>query len=167
MNKYGIEHFYIEEIEKCDDTIASERETYWIGYYHSYTDGYNATLGGDGKNFYNYKEILDLIIQQYSISEICEKIGCCRDIVYQVAKNNNITLLSPQQVAAERLSKKVEQFSKDMVYIQSFNSVADASRWLFDNEKISKLSSGVRGHISEVCNEKRKTAYGYIWKYSE
>ena len=49
MNKYGIEHFHIEIIEEIDN--PEEREIYWINVKDTYTYGYNATLGGDGKTF--------------------------------------------------------------------------------------------------------------------
>lgn len=142
MNEYGIEH-------------------------NSYMNGYNATLGGDGKAFYNHQRIVSLLKQHLEVSDICNKIGCCRDIVYQIAKDNNISIISPQKIAAKRLSKKVAQYSKNMEYIQDFNSTADAARWLYGNMKIPQLISGVRSHIVDVCNNKRKTAYGYIWKYVE
>ena len=49
MNKYGYEYFIIEEVECCkNDKEASIREMYWIAYYDTYRNGYNATLGGDG-----------------------------------------------------------------------------------------------------------------------
>lgn len=51
MNKYGIEHFKIEEVEKCLDEDAYKREIYWIEYYNSYKDGYNATLGRRWKEY--------------------------------------------------------------------------------------------------------------------
>ena len=47
--------------------------------------------------------------------------------------------------------------SKDGKFLRSFASEADAMRFL------GKRSS--TGHISCVCNGKRKTAYGYVWKY--
>lgn len=47
MNKYGSEHFHIKLIEETNN--PEERERYWIQYYDSYHNGYNATLGGDGK----------------------------------------------------------------------------------------------------------------------
>lgn len=166
MNKYGIEHFHIEEIEQCDDELSSEREKYWISYYNSYTDGYNATLGGDGRNLYNHQEIAKLLIQGKSVKDICEIIGCCSDIVSQVAKNYNINLaLYAQNRQKEKLSKMVAQYDKNMNYIQTFNSVADAARWLCECGIIPTLSSGVRTHIAEVCNGKRKTAYKSVWKY--
>ena len=85
----------------------------------------------------------------------------------KVAKNNGIDLLNKaQEKSKELLSKEVEQYTKDMIFIQKFSSAADAARWLYENKMIPTLSSGVRGHIAEVCNGKRKTAYKYIWKYS-
>lgn len=48
MRKYGIEHFHIELLEETDD--PNEREVYWIEKKRSFKDGYNATIGGDGKD---------------------------------------------------------------------------------------------------------------------
>jgi hypothetical protein len=48
MRKYGIENFDIKEIECVDNKELSEREMYWIKYYNTYYDGYNATKGGEG-----------------------------------------------------------------------------------------------------------------------
>ena len=52
MNKYGIEHFHIELIEETDN--PEEREIYWIEKLGSFKNGYNATLGGDGKKYLDY-----------------------------------------------------------------------------------------------------------------
>lgn len=51
MNKYGVSHFYPEAIEECDDSSLDSREVFWIQYYDSYKNGYNATIGGDGKAY--------------------------------------------------------------------------------------------------------------------
>ena len=51
MKKYGIENFFIEEVERLETPQqAEEREKYWIEYYGSFKYGYNATKGGDGKS---------------------------------------------------------------------------------------------------------------------
>jgi len=52
INKYGIEHFRFEVIEETNNTY--EREQYWIDKLRTYaglknSNGYNATLGGEGK----------------------------------------------------------------------------------------------------------------------
>ena len=33
MRKYGVDKFYIEQIEECDNTLLKEKERYWIDYY--------------------------------------------------------------------------------------------------------------------------------------
>lgn len=60
MNKYGIEHFLIEEIEECDYNVVNDREKYWIEYYSSFKYGYNATPGGDGVPYLDYDLIISL-----------------------------------------------------------------------------------------------------------
>ena len=52
IRKYGIDAFNVETLEKVKLENLSERETYWIEHFHTYTDGYNATSGGDGKVLY-------------------------------------------------------------------------------------------------------------------
>ena len=80
MNKYGVEHFHIEEIEECDNSIVNEREQYWIEYYNSYHNGYNATLGGEGTVKYNHEEICKLFQEGYTIQDICNIFGCDKNI---------------------------------------------------------------------------------------
>ena len=162
INKYGKEHFFVQELEECLTNDATEREQYWIQYYDSYKNGYNATLGGDGKAFYDHEKIAERLSQGYSASEVAKEFNCSRDIVVIIGKEYHIDYLSNSY---NYLKKKVAQYDKNNEYIQTFDSTADAARWLYDNDKVSVLSSGVRSHISDVANGKRKTAYKYIWKY--
>ena len=55
-------------------------------------------------------------------------------------------------------SKSVHQFSLDNIYIKTFDSISDASRYLGDRNKNS--------HICKCCKGKLNYAYGYIWKYT-
>lgn len=155
--KYGKEHFKIELIEECPREQENEREIYWINYYNSYSEGYNATLGGEGSCLYDYDEIVSLIKEGKTTQEIISIIGCCKDIVHKVANLYDLKICSSNTL-------KVKQYSKQNEYIQSFNSYADAARWLEDNNYVSGSLNGVRSHIGDVCKGKRKTAYGFIWK---
>ena len=165
FNKYGIENFSIELIEECANEILSEREIYWIKYFNSYHNGYNATLGGDGKTLFDYDAIKNALLANKSVKEISELFNCCVDVVYQVAKRNNIDLSINSNKNFVEKSKQVYQYSKDNQFIQSFSSTVEAAKWLFNNHKCAALTNGVRAHISENANGKRKSAYGYIWKY--
>ena len=55
------------------------------------------------------------------------------------------------------LSKEVTQYKKDGTFVKTYASTAEAARTLNSSPS----------HIAECCNGKRKTAYGYIWKYNE
>ena len=162
IKKYGIENFSIEVIEECDISVLSQREIYWIEEYHSFSNGYNATLGGDGKILYDYNIIVELLEQGFTTQNICKIVGCSSDTVRKISKISNTPLNIVNNFCLTK--KNVEQYDKLNNYIQSFDSYADAARWLQEQGIVTKDLNGVRGHISEVCNGKRKTAYGYIWK---
>lgn len=70
------------------------------------------------------------------------------------------------QEPVERRRKKVSMFSKEGNKLYSFNSLSDAANYLAEQNLCAlKSMSGVRSHISDVCKGKRKTAYGFVWKY--
>lgn len=165
MRKYGQEHFKIEKIEECDTEISSEREQYWIKYYKGYEEGYNATKGGDGTILYDYSLIEKLLIEGKTVKEISEQIGCCKDVIYKVAKNCNISLISTNVIKEKMIASriKVAQYTLNGDFIQVFDSYSSAAKWLLENGKIKTINSGVRSHIGEVCNGTRKSAYKYRW----
>lgn len=53
FNKYGVENHVFEIIEECDDSILSEKETFYILKFNTYNteNGLNLTGGGDGANY--------------------------------------------------------------------------------------------------------------------
>ena len=165
MRKYGIEHFKIKLIEETNN--PEEREIYWIGFYDGYTQGYNATKGGDGKQLYDHQAILTRLKEHPYPCDIAEEFGCCRDIVYNIAKQNQIEIKNrSQELLKTSLRKEISAFTKDDKFVNSFNSVAEAAEWCYNQKKCATLNSGVRSHIAEAANGKRKSAYGYIWKYN-
>ena len=166
MRKYGKEHFKIEKIEECDSNLSSEREQYWIGFYKGFEEGYNATLGGDGKILYDYNFIEELLREGKTAAQISEQIGCCKDIVYKVAKNNNLSLKRDNELKKQMKASqvKVAQYELTGEFIQLFDSYSSAAKWLYENGKIKKITGGVRSHIGEVCNGTRKSAYKYKWQ---
>lgn len=167
INKYGSEHFYIELIEECDISILSDREIYWINYYGSYSKGYNATPGGDGRMTYSledYQKMIDLFSQGKLIKEICNIFECDSDTVHRVLLNSGIE--NTQINAYKKNSKKVIALKNGQI-IKSFNSQREAAQWVYDQ----KISTGQLNNISicigRVCKNQnqRHTAYGYEWKY--
>lgn len=54
IKKYGRDNFTKEILEECKRDIVSDREKYWIQFYHSTNDsiGYNISAGGEGGDHY-------------------------------------------------------------------------------------------------------------------
>lgn len=166
MNKYGIENFKIEILEQCERNLISEREQYWIKYLKTYHLGYNATLGGEGSLIFDESEIIQLYNVYKCIKTVASILGCCIDTVSSILKSNNICIeLHPYDSGVINKPKQINQYSLNNEYLQTFDSVQLAATWLLENNKIKKLNSGVRAHISDVANGKTKSAYKYIWKY--
>lgn len=166
MRKYGIEHFHIELIEETD--FPEEREKYWIEQRQSFRHGYNATLGGDGKRYIDYELVIETYRKVQNILEtakICE-ISC--DSVEHILNINNISIKSSYDILKERLQKTVGMYdiNDHSILIESFSSTGDAARYLIENKITTSLKvNGITVHISQVCNNQRKSAYGYYWKY--
>lgn len=164
IRRYGIEHFQIEEIEQCNNNNINEQEQYWIQYYNSYHNGYNATRGGDGTIIYDHNLILSLLQQEIPVEEICKKIGCCKLTIWKIAKNNNINLVERRN---NNRKKQVFQYDLKNNFIQSFPSTTEAAYWCIENNLSSGSLVGVKGTICRNINhpDKHHKAYGYIWKY--
>lgn len=165
MNKYGIENFTIEEVEQCSPEEASEREKYWIEYYGSFKNGYNATSGGDGKSYLDY----DLIIKTYNEiqnqTKVAELLNVDVNSIRNILRNYNIPIKSSPELAKETFSKSVIMFSKNDEELQVFASLSDAARFIIKEGKSTDSIKGVVTHIGNVAKGKRQTAYGYKWKY--
>lgn len=163
MKKYGIDKFHIEKIEEVEnDEIASEREIYWINKLRTYIgfndcNGYNATLGGDSKRYYNYEEIAKKYLELKNQRKTAEYFNCDTLTVRNACKELNIEIISGQEQSQIKLSKRIAQIDKNTnEIICVYPSISEAFR------QLGKMKSG---GISKVCNGKAEIYLGYKWKY--
>ena len=159
MHKYGPKNFSFYVIEEVPNELLGEREQYWIKYYNSYigaanSNGYNATLGGDGGHATLSDTDIKLVISEYlagkSITSISKQLHHTGKTILQCLKDNNI-------VIRHKRNRKVIQLDKDLTIVHIFNNMSEANSYFGKDKHHSK--------INEVCNGNRKTAYGYYWKY--
>ena len=157
FRKYGLDAFVLEVIEECDDEFGDERERYWIEKYDSFNNGYNLTLGGPGKSVCDYDLVLALYKQGYGVKAIARKTGYDHSTINRILELFGINSEMRIQHGKEVLQKSVVQIDAiTCEVIREFPSLQEACAFL------GKQSSG---HIPDVCNGKRKTAYGYKWAY--
>jgi len=184
---YGVNNFSFEILEECKEEELYDKEPYWIKYYNSYLDGYNQNPGGDGNNLqaisvtkkkiYCYDLDGNFIKEYDSLSDAERDTKIDNSNISRAAKTNGRTkefIWSYEYQDKKEPYKrkchtgtceqgkhliKVCQYTKEGVFIKTFNSISEAAR-----------ETGANGNcIGEICKEKgkgkRKTSGGYIWRY--
>ena len=152
IKKYGSEHFKINKIEECSIKEAFQREKFWIKYYDSYQNGYNATTGGEGCPKYDYQLIYEKFISGMKQIDIAEELNCEKHTVTRA--------LRAYDVPEEEMKKGKYGNHKDAVLqinldtgeiIRRFNSMTEAAE--YEGCSVS--------NISKICkntnNRKRRT----------
>ena len=173
MRKYGIDKFYISQLEECDLEQINEREIYWIQYYNSQSpNGYNVRVGGEDPG---RKEVYKIdknnkIIECYGsamaaaeannidlslLTKVCRKekghnsaggFKWCYTKDYDIEYLNNIKIKKPTTFIYQMDNTTGE-------VIKKWNSIADAVRSL--NIQQSDISHCLSGRYN--------TAGGFGW----
>lgn len=154
IRKYGIENFFVEQIEQIkDNEKLKEREKYWITILDSYNSGYNATLGGDGQCKYNYDIIVNYYLQNgNSLKDTCQKFHIYDQVVYTALKSKNIDYTKLKNSNKKNVyKKKIRLVEKNLI----FNSMAEIDKY---------FNKQVHGNIRRCLNGTTKKAYGYTWE---
>jgi group I intron endonuclease len=157
MAKYGINNFEITEIEQCNDDDVDNREKYWISFYDSYNNGYNATLGGEGKATCDHTLIYSLWNTGKDITQIAEITGYGREAVRNALDKYGISIqerLERGYHAQGRVTAKLDKETEEILEV--FPTAEAAARALGKNKGTN---------IQACCKNKRKTAYGFKWRY--
>lgn len=158
INKYGSDNFIIEVIEET--LVPEEREIYWINQLNAYRNGYNATLGGDGKRLLDYDKVIETYLEIKDQKATAEQLGICHQSVKKILTNNNIPIFK-----STINCKIVKQFDLKGNYIAEFYSCGEAARWLIKNNYSAAKHSTVVNKITDCCNNRRQTAYGFMWSF--
>ena len=161
MRKYGIENFEVSLLEETNN--PEEREVYWIEQKRSFKFGYNATLGGDGKRYIDYDLVIATYQELQNMTETARRLDINISSVKKILNNSNIFIVPMSEVNQKKAGNIINQYDLQGNFIQSFPSARAAALTL---GKITSTSKGASSHIFDVCKGKRKTAYGYIWKFA-
>lgn len=86
--------------------------------------------------------------------------ACCRGIQYSAYGYKWCYSGEHPVCHIHTLSKSIDRLTLSGEYIDSFPSITVAAKEL-------NLTNACRAHISECCKCQRKTAGGYMWRYSE
>lgn len=162
MNKYGQDNFEISLIEEVPIQQLTEREIYWINKLDSYHYGYNATLGGDGKQLYDYEAIVKDYLSGKLVKELAKEYECSIDTISKALKLANI---DSTKNGYNNIRKKVIGIDTKNNKIGPFDSYTEAAHWLYNNGYTTCTDwDNISANIGRVVSGKRKTAYKFIWQ---
>jgi group I intron endonuclease len=179
-NKYGEENFLFEIIELCKLDNCIELEDSYVKLFKSNNRryGYNLAITGVGsigkmpkyiiEKAQKTKKINALKRGYYFTPETIKKQADGRrgfkhtaeaKLKIKAASTGRKKTKDVTQKTIDAIVVPVEQYTLENIYVQSFKSIKEALVFLNKDPK--------SGHISACCKNKRKTAYGYKWKFKK
>mgnify|MGYP002580750181 FL=1 len=157
IQKYGESSFEISLLEEVKDaSLLDEKEQYYISKYNTYfPNGYNTTIGGGGVQRHDYNRIKELWDLGYTSKEICELENIHQDtlrFILRGYKDYNQETARKRGIIHYR-GCRIGQYTKDGKFIQTFSSIAEASR-----------AMGVTDMAIGRAIKRNGTSCGFIWK---
>ena len=158
MRKYGIENFTIEPIEECLDDIINEREIYWIEKLDTFKNGYNSTLGGEGRKQISRQEVINLWQSGKSIKEIANSLSVWYTTIVDILieqgcyDKDEIQKRKQIEIANTQSNFIILQYTETGENIGRYNSVHEAA------EKTGIKDAAIRSAIYQKIG-----GGGFFW----
>lgn len=166
FRKYGLENFKIEEIEKCEISKLNEREIYWISFFDTYHNGYNATLGGDGTRTLelNEKFVLNKYEELKTVSDVANFFNCSVYSISNILKKHDINIKTPEEHAKENGTKIQRLDANSLEILEEYDSLHDAGQWVLDNHLSNAKNRKNCAIAIRYAIVKQKISYNYLWR---
>lgn len=166
----GADKFKIVLLEECDDSIASEREKYYIDFLDTFHNGYNETLGGDGKPTINHSKALETYFGYCNVGVAAERLGIDEKTMRKILQESNVKYVSFHQQAnpvicidcdsrKEYIMESITGASKRI-----YNSKFGKTKFEYNKSEMNQLS-GMSSHIRRAMRT-QGIAYGFMWRQS-
>lgn len=169
MSKYGVDNFNFEVIEEAEDgDYLCEREKYYISYFRTYVgfddcNGYNLTLGGDGRPYINLDE--NEVIKYYNSHNMS---------VTQAEKHFHVSFGTIAKILDKNHIKRMPPKTSDEYYVHMYGGIVmmdyngytiidimDSPRQF--HEKYNFDVAGIKKAISKESGYKSGRAQHYLW----
>jgi hypothetical protein len=100
-------------------------------------------------------------LQKYPLTKFCEVCG--KEFTPHKTKRLRAHVCFPECkhkldiINAEKRKRKIVQYTKNLEFVKLWDSARD----------VQNTFGFAESNINKCCNDKIKSAYGYIWKYAE
>lgn len=164
FNKYGEANFNFEILEEIEDCKASEREIFYIELYDTYRNGYNETLGGDGKAYLDRYYIIDEYKKCLNLNKTAEICNIHPKSVKDILNENGIEIINIH------IKSKPIKVVYNITYI--FQSLTSACKCMYFykfgytkeiyNHDERNWTCGAASHIRRAMKN-NGISYGCMW----
>ena len=159
MRKYGFDHFSILPLEEnIADDLLNEREIFWIRELNTIKNGYNTTIGGDGRKWIDREKVIELYNNGLSAKQISEELGVWYSSIIDVLKEvglyetNEVTARGKLSSSLKQTDRKVLQYDENLNLIAVYNSPLEAS-----------LKTGFNKVSIKTAFETKNGYKGFFW----
>ena len=166
---YPPEAFEWEEIDTaCSSNELAEKEKQYITQFRAKEEGYNSDRGGGfQKNIYQYDIESGVLLSSYpSLEDAAGAVevdrktsskACLGEIKNCAGYSWSYSLSENYKPEEDKRKKKVFQFYFHGEFVQSYNSVPEAS----------EVTGIIRSSIAKCCRGVYKNAGEYYWDYED
>lgn len=170
IKKYGWENFEHEILEKDISTseLANKREKYWIAYFDSFRNGYNATIGGCGATGHVCSEEARKINGEKHKGKAYHKMPHSEETKKLLSIKHKGMHNSPKTefkkghktwiFGRHDLGKPVLQYDSEGNFVKEWDNVYAVMNFFGGNSQSC---------IRHCCRGIRKRYKGYIWRFKE
>lgn len=141
----------------------------------SYSESEAKRRGANYRKIKQYDKDKNYIKTFRSFAEIARELNCSSNTISKCIRNKTYSALGfywcfegeelPKNIVLKHKRNKrgVKQYTLDNIYIQTFDTAANAARAVRPEANNNAAASS----ILQVCKGNRPTAYGYKWQYVE
>lgn len=163
FRKYGTDYFSMEILGEFPEGELETQEELAIKQYNSYLNGYNATIGGDGKRYLVLPEqeiVKAYSIDNQSINNIAKYYNVDWHSIERVLLSSGIPIESNIE-RVRRIARKIRIIDIDKV----FDNTYECAQFLIDSDIVISDIKTIQKSISRVCSGDRKTYKGFKFEY--
>lgn len=159
LKKYGKNKFKFEVVCICFDEDMNKYEIEYIKKFKSLVpNGYNLKAGGNSGARHHEetkKKISESLKGREGTFKGKKHTKESKNKMSKIHKGRKLSKEHIRRINETHFSKKVSKYDLDGKFIKIFNSVKEAAMDVHTS----------KAGISQVCNGKRKTHKGFVWKF--
>lgn len=177
IQKYGIDNFSFEIIEKCLKEELDEKEIFWISKLQSTKNGnYNILKGGQDRCTFDNKpvELYDLngnyIKTIESATQTAQELGVSRSSIYGVLHKQRPTCKGYQMKYQSDKKTVIKPYISNqggcISILQIDKQTGEIISQFISAAEAARKTGADSSTIIKVCKGKLKSTKGYVWRYA-